>query len=371
MKVAIVNCFETYEERVELVKEYFVGLKHDVEVIESNFSHMEKKYKNTGNKNKVTSIKVPGYQKNLSISRIFSHYIFSKKVTKHIEKNLPDLIYVLIPPNYLVKDISNIKKKYKNIKLIFDLIDLWPETFPLGNVQNVFPFSFWRNIRKTNLKNADLLISECNLYLEVIKNEIVGMNSKVLYLSKDKLNSNIENNLSNEFLDLCYLGSINNLIDIVKIKELIKDLNSYKTVRLHIIGDGEKRNEFIEEIKSVNVQVIFYGKIYDESEKQRIFDMCHFGLNIMKEQVCVGLTMKSIDYFRSGLPIINTIQHDTDKLIEKYECGINLHRVNSEEVIKYSEELNIIMRNNVLEMFENEFSKKVILNKLDLYISKI
>ena len=75
-------------------------------------------------------------------------------------------------------------------------------------------------------------------------------------------------------------------------------------VTLHIIGDGESKQELIDAAKAGGATVEYHGKIHDPQDKQDIFDKCHFGLNIMKS-VCVGLTMKSIDGFLS--PIINNI----------------------------------------------------------------
>ena len=63
-------------------------------------------------------------------------------------------------------------------------------------------------------------------------------------------------------------------------------------------------------MKSAGAEVFYHGKVFDSKEKNRIFETCHYGLNIMKDSVFVGLTMKSMDYFE-GLPIINNIQGDT------------------------------------------------------------
>ena len=54
----------------------------------------------------------------------------------------------------------------------------------------------------------------------------------------------------------------------------------------------------------------------------------------MKPQVCVGLTMKSLDYLWGGLPIINTIQGDTHKICEEEKIGWNLSYNNYKEVVK-------------------------------------
>ena len=46
--------------------------------------------------------------------------------------------------------------------------------------------------------------------------------------------------LSEEHINLCYLGSINNIIDMDLIVEMCKAIGQYKPVTLHIIGAGEK-----------------------------------------------------------------------------------------------------------------------------------
>lgn len=44
----------------------------------------------------------------------------------------------------------------------------------------------------------------------------------------------------------------------------------------------------------------------------------------MKESVVVGFTMKSLDYLRNGLLLLNNIHNDTWQLVEKYDIGINV-----------------------------------------------
>ena len=75
---------------------------------------------------------------------------------------------------------------------------------------------------------------------------------------------------------------------------------------VHVIGDGENRETFLEKLKSRGLEAEYYGAVYDEEAKRRILEKCGFGINMMTETVQVGLTMKSIDYFCCGLPLINT-----------------------------------------------------------------
>ena len=45
MKVAIVNCFDTYEDRVDLLYEFFIGHGHNVTVVQSDFRHFKKEHR--------------------------------------------------------------------------------------------------------------------------------------------------------------------------------------------------------------------------------------------------------------------------------------------------------------------------------------
>ena len=83
----------------------------------------------------------------------------------------------------------------------------------------------------------------------------------------------------------------------------------------------------------------------------------------MKDSVCVGLTMKSMDYFSGGLPILNTIEVDTWDLVEQWHCGINVQRDALQQVaqavVAQTSSENTAMRFAAQEMFQNCFSETV------------
>lgn len=373
-QIVIVNCFDTYEDRIDLLTEYFINNSVKVTVIQSDFKHI-KKTKRTDQKENFIFVKSNPYYKNISFSRLYSHYQFSKNAFKIVEKIKPEILYVVIPPNSLAKFAGKYKKKNKKVKLIYDLIDLWPETMPIGKIKSTFPFSFWRMIRDKNLKYADYIITECNLYQEVLSNVIDNKKASTLYLAKQGLELDSYPVINMQEIHLCYLGSINNIIDIEIIKKLVKEITRLKPVVFHIIGDGERKEQFINELKSTGAYVNYYGKIYNQKIKQDIFDKCHFGLNVMKDSVCVGLTMKSIDYFQSSLPIINNIPKDTYNLVEKFNIGINIRDGNLKEVakniVKLSEEELLEMRQNTKKVFDIFFSINAFNKRLNQILKKL
>ncbi|MGQ9411915.1 glycosyltransferase [Streptococcus pluranimalium] len=368
MKIRIINCFDTYEHRVELLLEYFLLNKHEVSVITSNFKHREKVFR-VEKKDFYQFVPTKVYKKNLSINRLKSHWILSKDIFENLDQDI-DLLWIMVPPNSFVKKSLEFKKNNPNTLVVLDFIDMWPETLPVGKIKNLFPFSFWKKLRDSNLKKADFIVTECNLYQTLLKHKVIGSKMSTLYLSY----GNIDNEkllpciLPKDKLSLCYLGSINNIIDIDCISKILKNISLTEKIDFHIIGDGEKKSDLISKSKFKNVTVIDHGKIYDSKKKLEILNSCHYGLNIMKKSVFVGLTMKSLDYFKVGLPIINNIKGDTWEFVISNNIGVN---TSNGELTLSPTNYDISQRERVRNFYQENFSKDAIFKGLDSIIKTI
>ncbi len=362
MNIVIVDCFDTWEDRVELLYKAFTGSNHNVKVLMSDYKHIDKIKRNDIKRDYRFFHAVP-YKRNMSINRMYSHIRLSRVIFKCVEKNARkiDLIWVFAPPNIFISDVAKVKKNNPNIKVIIDLIDLWPETMPIGKVKKML--SPWGKLRNDNLKYADVIVAECNLYRDVLKEEIEGKVVETLYLARKDLGYKPELNLTKNGLSFCYLGSINNIIDIDSIVRMICYCQKNNDTTVHIIGDGERKNELIKRLKDTGANVIYHGKVYDRTKKQEILDSCHFGLNIMKESVCVGLTMKSIDYFEFGVPIINNIRGDIWDIVDEFECGINISNDTLLNDIQRISSYQNKYRINSRSFFDKELSEEVFDNK--------
>lgn len=369
-RAVIINGFDTYGERC---KNYISVLKNEYEevvTIASDFSH-SKKARVDDDSNEVTLIPTRSYYKNLSVSRLYSHFDFSRKVYKKLVELKPDVVFAILPANSLAYFCAKYKKNNSNIELYFDIMDLWPESMPLKQIARLPLIDMWAKLRNNNLKYANYVYFECGLYRTKLGKNIEHINNEIIYLCRDNKKLKYYDNVNNDFINLAYLGSINSLIDFEKVADLIKILSQQKEVYVHIIGDGEKRNEFINLLEVNGAKVEFYGKVYDDQEKQDIFDKCHFGLNLYKDNICVGLTMKSVDYFMHGLPIINSIPEDTKNIIKKYNAGIDVSNVNSDFYCDYVRQYSYaVNRERVHLMFEKEFSFSVFENRLKRTLEK-
>ncbi|GFP74216.1 glycosyltransferase [Clostridium fungisolvens] len=349
-KVVLLSATNTdYEPRMQFAEKYFHDRGYETTIILSDFSHINKKKIETFN-NKFKYIKTIPYSKNLSVMRIISHRNFSKKVYYELCKIKPDIIFAEMPPNFIGKYIAKYKRKY-GAEIIFDICDLWPESLPIEKLKGPLklPLNIWRNLRDKNIVEADRIIVECNLFREVLCSVTKNVKTATIYLSKHdnfKLNDVL---IDAEKINVCYLGSINNIIDIETIVKILSEINKYKVVNVHIIGSGEQKHKFIQALEDSNISVEYYGILFNESDKHKIMSQCNFGLNIMKSGIHVGMTMKSLDYFSEGLPILNNIQYDTKDMVENHRIGFN---VDNEDIVNLAKSIISMEKNDFIKMRE-------------------
>lgn len=362
MKVVIATCFKSNDERVDFLGEYFKSKGNQVEKITSTFDHILKKNR-TDFKSDFHYLPAQKYKKNISIKRLLSHSQFATDLFFMIEDLKPDLIWLIIPANSLVKMAAKYKKKYPNTKIIIDVIDMWPESLPININKFALPFKLWRNRRSNYLKYADKVVSECDYYKEILNKEI-NSDIETIHWSRDEDIFRSYLDLPTGSLSLCYLGSINNIIDIEEIKRIIVSFN-YPVI-LHVIGDGEKKKEFIDVLSKV-CEINDHGQVRDQIKKAEILRHCHAGLNIYKKGLYIGLTVKSIDYLQYGLPIINNIKGDTWKMIEDYNVGFNVDiKINYEEVVKMREN-----NEHIFNLYYKEFSRKSFMEKVNKVVEDL
>ena len=362
-KALLISCYDWYNNRLKPIRDYLMDIGYDVTAVMSDYCHINKSYINV----KIPEcnyIHVPSYKSNISLQRIWSHMYFGKKVNQYLKNFKPDLVYLVLPPNNTAYYCASYKKQHPECKYIVDIIDLWPESLPLNFLKKTFPARIWANLRNYSLRFADHMFLECGLYKEKLKGVIPNIDNKssILYLFKEQSQEEHdfvlktinqyekEKQLRQNKIILGYLGSINNIIDIDGISSVVKSLKEKNLeVEVRIIGDGQSRDKFIRELEYAGAKVRYFGKIFDQFEKIKILGMCDFGLNMMKDNISVGLTIKSIDYFSMGLPIINSIKGDTWEMVISEHIGENWSDGNEMLDIGYN-------HNEIFRVFLRQFS---------------
>ena len=378
-KAVLISCFDWYRSRLEPIREVLIGNGYTVTVLTADFDHGTKTPINESRRrSECHYIHVPEYKKNISLNRIYSHICFGRKAAGLINRIKPDIVYLLLPPNYTARFCERYKKKNPQTVLIVDLIDLWPENMPVAKLKKTPPVRIWRKWRDDCIRIADHVFTECDFYQKrlsyVLDPEITS--TQHLFKSqpeseKTLVRSHIDRkNRDDRTVRFAYLGSMNNIIDIDGICRVIKDVREMGyDVELHAIGDGESKTAFENAVKGVSCSTYFYGRTFDEEKKINILAPCDMAFNMMKSTVEVGLTIKSIDYFSYGLPLINNIKGDTWRFVKNEDLGICIK--DKGITGKQLEHVLKIPRVRIVDFYEQHFDRHTFVENFSSVFKKL
>lgn len=339
--------------RSNMAFKYFYDRGFDTVALYSSFSHSLKKFRHLEEK-KFVPLATIGYHSSLSFKRIFSYFIYSYHVYRYLRKSSFDILYVNLPPNTLA--LAVLLNNRKGVKLIVDILDLWPESFPHNNnpikklflyVSGILP----KQIRKMAIKKCDYCITESDFFFNKL-NLINKPESKTIYIKKFQNEQPIFNQLSDDF-SIVYLGNLGNIYDFESLFKIIKGLEKSRKVILHIIGLGTLSEWFYKKLNDLNIIYTDHGASFDESLKRDVLQTCWFGFNGYKQNTEVALSYKSVDYLAYGVPLLNSAKEDTFNLVSSERIGYNFHEDNLEVLI---EKLSVLSTHEIIEMKKNAYA---------------
>ena len=329
---------------------------YDVEVISSTFRHQTKQHRDITNvlENKylykITLLHEPGYKRNVSFQRIYSHHRFAKEVTKYLEsRKKPDLIIVSVPS----LSVGSAVTKFANandIKVIIDIQDLWPEAYKMAfNIPVVSDILFSPMMLQANkiYSRADRVMAVSQTYVDrgLSQNKKDDKGLAVFIGTDSKLVAEATEGKSvakpeNEFW-IGYIGALGHSYDIKLIIDAIKILNNkgINNILFKVMGEGMLIDEFKAYAESQQVNCEFTGFI-EYGDMMVNLSACDVAVNPIVGKSVASIINKVSDYAMAGVPVINT-QNSSEyrKLIEDYNCGINCESGNAQSVADAIEKL--------------------------------
>lgn len=361
--------------------------KYDVELITSSFSHGEKKQREEVKFDldyKITLIKEPGYKKNVSLKRFYSHYIFAKNVKKYLEKiEKPDIIYCAVPSLDVAKVVSNFTRK-NNIRFIIDVQDLWPEAFKMifnvSVISNII-FAPMEKMANKIYKEADNIVAVSDTYCDRAKRVNIKENQSLTvflgtdldYFDKCKNENKLEKDEEN--FEIAYIGTLGHSYDIKIIIDALAILNQ-KNIKFVVMGNGPLQQEFKNYAKEKNVNCEFTGRLEYEKMIARLCK-CDMAVNPIKKGAAQSIINKVGDYAAAGLPVISTQEcPEYKKIVEDYKVGYNIQNNNVEEIAEkilelYNDnELRENLGKNNRRLAEEKFNRKNTYLKIKELIEK-
>lgn len=366
---------------------------YSLEVITSSFRHLTKKQRIVSELNldlpyKVTLLFEPGYKKNISIQRLFSHHQFSINIRNYLEKcSKPDLIIVSVPS----LAVGSVVTKYANrkgIKVIIDIQDLWPESFKMAiDIPVISDMLFSPMMLQANniYKRADYIMAVSDTFvnrgLRYNRKDTKGLS---IYIGSDVELANAEKagisviKPEYEFW-IGYVGALGRSYDLRVVIDAISKLyrKGITNINFIIMGDGPLKNEFSEYANLNKVKCDFKGFI-KYGEMMAILDKCDLAVNPIDGKSVSSIINKVSDYAIAGVPVINT-QNSPEyrQLLESYNSGINCINGDSDSVshaiekLYYNSNLREQMRNNSLKLGKEKFDRTKTYKALISLISEL
>lgn len=367
-----------------------LGKDNKVELITTSFSHGLKRQREFQGKiktnYKLTIIKEPGYKKNVSLRRFYSHHIMGKNLKKYLKniKEKPDIIYCAVPS----LDVAQVAAKYatkNNIRFIVDIQDLWPEAFKMVlNIPIISDIILYPMKKQADYiyKQANDIVAVSETYLnrallvnKQYKEKLVtflGTNLKVFdsYIIDDEKES--------ENLIIVYIGTLGHSYDIISIIDAIKILKEkgINNIKFLVMGDGPLKPRFEEHAKNQQIDVEFTGMLEYKDMVNKLVK-CDIAVNPIRRGSAGSIINKVGDYAAAGLPVVNTQECEEYKnIVKQYNIGFNCKNDNENDI---AEKIEILYKDKELrkrlgknnrmlaeEKFDRDKTYKDIINLIKL-----
>ena len=307
----------------------------DVELVTSDFSHIlkTKRKERKADVFKITLLREPPYDKNISLKGIYSHHILSKNLSIYLkERKRPDVIYCAVPS----LDFAYVAAKYakkNSIKFIIDVQDLWPEAFKIVfNVPIVsdFIYDILRKKADSIYESADCIIAVSQTYVE----RAMKVNKKCTKGYPVFLGTDLENfddiakeskiKRPDDEIWIAYIGTLGHSYDLFTVIDALKLLKEkYGKLKFIVMGDGPLKNEFETYAENSGIYYEFTGNL-DYSDMVSKLVACDIAVNPIKKGAAQSIINKVGDYAAAGLPVVNTQEcEEYRNLVTEYDAGIN------------------------------------------------
>jgi len=318
------------------------------------------------------------YKKNISVSRLYSHYYFSNRLQQNIlNTEKPELIYLAFPPINTLKLVSNYAR-VNNIPLVIDIIDPWPDV-----VLNIIPsilqkpfkilLSKYYKILRNSFSTSSAIFSISDTYIQWAR-KFVNTDSvkyKVFFPAVDTTLYNQykgDAESSSNSLKFIYAGTLGAYYDIETIIEAAKHFNKNEAEFI-IAGDGPKKKNL--EFRARGLDNIKFTGWLNSQDLQGYMETSHIGIAAYTTSGTQTVTYKLFDYLAAGLPILNSLDGEMQQILDNNRLGIYYQSENCQNLISGiqqfltmdREKLNKIKK-RAKEFAQNHGDKKVVYGNL-------
>ena len=404
MKILIVSQYFWPENfRVNELAEGLIKLGHKVTILTGypnypkgdiylDFKNNKKKYNNF---NGAEIIRVPILPRKSNKFNLVLNYLsfsFNSILMGYLKlrkKNF-DLVFTFQLSPVTVGVTSAFFSTIKKCPQIFWVLDLWPDTLEaLGILKKKWQLNLFKILINWIYKKCNLILAQSNMMLEEIKKYPSVKNNALyfpswgdsnLFLNSNKGAKEIENK---NIFTIIFAGNIGEAQDFPNLLNAVKTLSlkKIKKFRIILIGEGSKKEWIKKEIKKLNIQDYFeFHKSYPLKRMSEFFfhaDALYVSL-LNKKVFNITIPGKIPFYLSSGKPIIGMICGEAAEIIKESKSGLVCNSGDHERLSEIINEIINSDKKSLLDMglngknyAEKEFSKSLLINKLNKIFIKV
>jgi hypothetical protein len=202
-------------------------------------------------------------------------------------------------------------------------VDIWPDVLPFSpSTKKIFVlvFNAWKWLFKSSVRKADLVMAVSDQFLDEARR--YSRRSALLkrfYIGHKRLSSTVA---KQQMFTLAYVGNIGHLYDFETLLDTLEQDDLRSRIQLFVIGTGDREGWLLGELKRRHIQHRFYGVVLNTTSLSDILRSCHAGFNGYIGTTA-SFSYKATTYLAAGLPLLNSMTGDLQRLIQEYEMGEN------------------------------------------------
>lgn len=334
MRVWIVNPFDNLPvegnrpQRYWLMARAFVRAGHDVTLWTSDFSHYRKRRRDVGGRGadffedgfRVVLVSTPPYRGHVGLRRILSHCVLARNWARRVrDEPRPDLVVVSSPPLSLCAAVRRHCAE-RGIPYVVDVQDVWPETFE--RVLPRFALAPLRRIARANYAGAAAASVVAERYADLVKGYGVVAPVRLFPLAMELPEDGVKGGGrmagGRGPLRLVYAGNMGRSYDLATLAEAVERLDG---VVLDVAGAGPAEDG-LRRRAAACPRIRVHGYL-GERELRELLASSDVGVVPMFDDSCVGVPGKLADYAAAGLPVLNSLAGETERLVAEARAGFS------------------------------------------------
>jgi glycosyltransferase involved in cell wall biosynthesis len=320
-------------------------------------------------------LSVPPYKRNIGFDRLWNCYKYGKELYKEaLKAPKPDVIVVSLPP---IESAANAVRcaQARNIPVIIDIQDIWPEAFLLPFPKSAHGLvslllSPYFKLSKRAYRGATAITGVSPQYVELGLSKRTAKDpqiaSHVAYLGYDEEVFRSAQPKGNPGkIRIVFAGTLGHTYDVEAMVRAAGMLaKSHPSVEFIIIGSGPLEQR----ARSLALELglpasVFMGRL-QFTDVVAWLKSSSIGINGYAAGAPQSFTNKICEYAGAGLAIANSLPDGLDTFISNHEMGMNYQAGNAEDLYnilkKMIDDPNLLStyktnsRKTALDLFERK-----------------